>query len=93
MKIIGWNCNGAFRKKSEKVLSLNPDILIISECENIERLKIGKLIPEPNDVKWFGEKLAGIFQLKTSVVGGDNGEVKEPWVLHRVLRVPGRTGI
>lgn len=64
MKIIGWNCNGAFRKKSEKVLSLNPDILIISECENIERLKIGKLIPEPNDVKWFGEnpnKGIGVF--------------------------------
>lgn len=64
MKIIGWNCNGAFRKKSEQILSMNPDILIVSECENIERLKIGKNIPIPNDVKWFGDnpnKGIGIF--------------------------------
>ena len=32
MKIIGWNCNGAFRKKSKQILSMKPDILIVSEC-------------------------------------------------------------
>lgn len=57
MKLIGWNCNGAFRKKNEKILSLKPDILIVSECENIERLKLGKLTPEPNDIHWFGDNV------------------------------------
>lgn len=64
MKIIGWNCNGAFRKKNEKILSMNPDILIISECEHPDKLMLGKLTPEPNDLQWVGEnknKGIGIF--------------------------------
>ena len=64
MKIIAWNCNGAFRKKNAEILSLNPDILIVSECENLEKLKIGTLSPEPKDSKWFGEnsnKGIGVF--------------------------------
>ena len=55
MKIIGWNCNGAFRKKNKNILSMNPDILVVSECECPEKLKLGKLTPEPNDLKWFGD--------------------------------------
>ena len=64
MKIIEWNSQGAFRKKNEKILSLNPDILIIPECENEEKLKFGKLTPEPNDFFWYGDnpnKGIGIF--------------------------------
>ncbi len=39
MKVIEWNSQVAFRKKNEKILSLNLDILIISECKNEEKLK------------------------------------------------------
>ena len=34
MKIITWNCSGAFRKKFESLLGLNGDLLVIQECEN-----------------------------------------------------------
>ena len=64
MKIIGWNCNGAFRKKNTEILSLNPDILVVSECENLEKLKLGVLTPKAKDLKWFGDnsnKGIGIF--------------------------------
>ncbi len=64
MKIIEWNCQGAFRKKFNKILSLKPDILIIPECENEEKLKFGKLTPKPNDFFWYGDnpnKGIGIF--------------------------------
>ena len=33
MRIVAWNCNMRFRDKIDKVLSLNADIAIISECE------------------------------------------------------------
>ena len=64
MKIIEWNCNMAFRKKNAEILKLNPDILIVPECENEKRLQFGKLTPVPNDFLWFGDnenKGLGVF--------------------------------
>ena len=34
MRLISWNCNGAFRRKFEHIDTLSPDILVIQECEN-----------------------------------------------------------
>lgn len=64
MKIIQWNCNMAFRRKHESVTSLKPDILVICECENAQRLKFGELTPTPNDFFWYGDnehKGIGVF--------------------------------
>lgn len=63
-KIIAWNCQGAFRKKYKQILELEPDILIISECESEEKLRFGELTPTPNDFIWYsssGKKGLGIF--------------------------------
>lgn len=34
MRIVTWNCNGAFRRKFESILEFKADIYIIQECED-----------------------------------------------------------
>jgi exodeoxyribonuclease III len=54
MKIITWNCNMAFRKKADLILAFEPDILVIQECECIEKLIFSSGTQKPNDKLWFG---------------------------------------
>ena len=64
MKIITWNCNMAFRKKAEFILADQPDILIVPECENTEKLSFGPYSKQPTDSFWYGDnpnKGIGIF--------------------------------
>ena len=64
MKIIAWNCNMAFRKKAEFILAYNPDIAVISECENPEKLKFTADTKPPTDILWYGtnpHKGLGVF--------------------------------
>ena len=64
MRIIEWNCQGAFRLKYKEIYDLQPDILIVLECEEELKLRFGKLVPSPKDFLWIGEmgkKGVGIF--------------------------------
>ena len=54
MKIITWNCNMAFRKKADVILAYHPDILIVPECECIEKLIFGAGSQTPDVILWFG---------------------------------------
>ena len=54
----------AFRKKADVILTYNPDILIVPECEHPDKLKLNTGIPQPTDVLWCGtnqHKGLGIF--------------------------------
>lgn len=67
MKIITWNCGGAFRKKYPSILKYSPDICIVQECRNLYQFsdKDYQLL-FPN-FKWIGRnknKGIGIFCLK-----------------------------
>jgi exodeoxyribonuclease-3 len=53
MKIITWNCQMAFRKKGHLMQLEKPDILIIPECENIE--KLAKLNLNATSCFWYGK--------------------------------------
>jgi exodeoxyribonuclease III len=57
MKLITWNCQGAFRKKAEVILLEKPDVLVVQECEHPDKLKFGTGIQIPNDVLWIGDNV------------------------------------
>jgi exodeoxyribonuclease-3 len=55
VKLVTWNCQGAFRKKFGLIASQAPDLAVIEECEHPERItwKGGQA---PSTALWFGEK-------------------------------------
>lgn len=55
MKIINWNCNGAFRKKFENLIDFNADLLVIQECENPAETKDYKYTEWANNYLWIGD--------------------------------------
>lgn len=64
MKLVTWNCQGAYRKKAEPIARFAPDIAVIQECEALERLIFPGNIAPPTTQLWFGDythKGVGIF--------------------------------
>jgi exonuclease III len=64
MKIIAWNCNMAFRKKAAFILTQQPDIIIVPECECPDKLKFTDGTPLPHHSLWYGDnehKGLGVF--------------------------------
>lgn len=64
MKLITWNCQGAFRKKADVILLQRPDILVVQECEHPDKLTFSSTTQVPNDFYWYsdgGKKGLGIF--------------------------------
>jgi exodeoxyribonuclease-3 len=54
MRIISWNCRGAYHKKIDKIIELDPDIAVIQECENLEKLRVSSQEKIPLKSYWFG---------------------------------------
>jgi exodeoxyribonuclease-3 len=64
MKLITWNCQGAFRKKAGTILNHQPDILVVQECECPDKLVFSSSVQRPNDFQWYGDSMhkgIGIF--------------------------------
>jgi len=56
MKIVTWNCKGAYRKKHNKLVAeYDPDIWVIQECENPDRLNKSKEFNHSGSLQWFGD--------------------------------------
>lgn len=63
MKILTWNCNGAFRKKYQEIDRFQSDLYVIQECENPEHTK-GEYSNWAGSYLWYGDnknKGIGIF--------------------------------
>jgi exonuclease III len=54
MKIVTWNCNGAFRKKFEHLSHINADIYVIQECEDPENCKDQSYKNWASNYLWIG---------------------------------------
>jgi exodeoxyribonuclease-3 len=64
MKIVAWNCNMALHKKLERLLSLQPDVAIISECASAELIAQKAISFNPSSSIWIGDnrnKGLGVF--------------------------------
>lgn len=46
MRLITWNCKGAFTRKRPAIEALHPDVLVVPEAEKLSTLR---------SVQWFGE--------------------------------------
>jgi exonuclease III len=72
----------AFRNKTDAILVFKPDILIIPECENFERLSFGLYSQQPTDSVWYGDlpiKGIGVFTFngfKIKLLDVHNSEFK-----------------
>jgi exodeoxyribonuclease-3 len=54
MRLVTWNCKGAFHRKHDFVAALHPDILIVPECEKLYGLTQPFDSPVVRSFKWFG---------------------------------------
>jgi exonuclease III len=60
LRIITWNCQGAFRKKARCIANLKPDIAVIQECEKLDKLNFEEDIVQPYSRHWFGDSRKGL---------------------------------
>lgn len=54
MRIVTWNCKGAFRRKHDFAVELRPDILVVPECEKIASLPQSLGSFPINSFEWVG---------------------------------------
>jgi exodeoxyribonuclease-3 len=72
----------AFRKKADMILVRRPDVLVVQECECIEKLLFGGDTVKPSDVLWLGRNknkglaILAYNGLKLSLMDGHNPEFR-----------------
>lgn len=60
MRVVSWNCNGAFRKKYKHIQKLDADIYVIQECEDSCIVNDTEFKEFANNYIWRGNKNKGL---------------------------------
>lgn len=55
MRLISWNCKGAFHRKHHLVGALNPDVMIVPECKQMNGLPEELGARPTSSFHWFGD--------------------------------------
>src|SRR5580704_11111456 len=82
MRLVAWNCNMALERKIEFLLGLRPDIAIVSECAEPDRIRRRDADWLEGDPVWVGRnphKGLGVFTFN-----GYTARIAEPY--HPTLR-------
>jgi exonuclease III len=56
MRLIAWNCKGAFHRKHAFAAAMRPDILVVPESERLPGLSQSLESPTVRSFEWFGSK-------------------------------------
>jgi hypothetical protein len=56
MRLIVWNCKGAFHKKHVFAAAMRPDILVVPESEKPSGIAQSLELPAIRSLQWFGSK-------------------------------------
>ena len=60
MRVVSWNCNGAFRKKYKSIQAFDADIYVIQECEDPLAAKDSGYNEFAQNYLWTGQKNRGL---------------------------------
>jgi len=55
LRIVSWNCLGAYRNKAHLIEALNPDIAVIQECEPEEKLRRNGGLLSQRPIVWHAD--------------------------------------
>lgn len=82
MRIVSWNCNGAFRKKLGALIALDADVCVIQECEDPARCEDPEYKAWASNFLWVGtnkNRGLGVFAkqgISLEQVGLDSGPLE-----------------
>ena len=54
MRIVSWNCKGAYARKSAQLENLKPDLAIVPECARLDGIQGDLTRRGPNSAEWVG---------------------------------------
>jgi hypothetical protein len=54
MRLISWNCKGAFHRKHDVISALRPDVLVVPECEELPGIPQALGAAPATSFLWFG---------------------------------------
>src|SRR5580704_663116 len=55
MRLVAWNCNGGFHRKSAALAALAPDVAVLAECADLDILRRKAQHFAPSGALWTGD--------------------------------------